>query len=111
MLAGDPMFKGIGEWGFAALVQADGYFVSSSTRASARRPCSTMPASSVWTCPTSPTSSFPTITTTTSADLLTLRREFVKKNPKALSRVHVGRGIFWSRGEGDDGKEECRHRF
>jgi 7,8-dihydropterin-6-yl-methyl-4-(beta-D-ribofuranosyl)aminobenzene 5'-phosphate synthase len=37
--------------------------------------------------------------------LLTLRREFAKKNPTALSRVHVGKGIFWPRpsnnGEGN----------
>ena len=37
--------------------------------------------------------------------LLTLRREFAKTNPTALSRVHVGKGIFWNRpsnnGEGN----------
>jgi 7,8-dihydropterin-6-yl-methyl-4-(beta-D-ribofuranosyl)aminobenzene 5'-phosphate synthase len=31
------------------------------------------------------------------AGLLTLRRELAKTNPKALSRAHVGRGIFWER--------------
>lgn len=31
------------------------------------------------------------------AGLVTLRRELAKTNPKALSRVHVGRGIFWER--------------
>jgi 7,8-dihydropterin-6-yl-methyl-4-(beta-D-ribofuranosyl)aminobenzene 5'-phosphate synthase len=38
--------------------------------------------------------------------LLYLRREFAKDNPSALSRVHVGRGIFWNRpkqsGEGNN---------
>jgi 7,8-dihydropterin-6-yl-methyl-4-(beta-D-ribofuranosyl)aminobenzene 5'-phosphate synthase len=37
--------------------------------------------------------------------LMTLRREFAKANPAALARVHVGKGIFWSRpaanGEGN----------
>jgi 7,8-dihydropterin-6-yl-methyl-4-(beta-D-ribofuranosyl)aminobenzene 5'-phosphate synthase len=34
---------------------------------------------------------------------MTLRREFMKKNPAALSVLHVGKGIFYSRPEG--GKE------
>src|SRR5581483_2140082 len=33
--------------------------------------------------------------------LLTLRREFMKRNPKALSVTHVGKGIFYSRPEPD----------
>ncbi|HEY7697364.1 MAG TPA: MBL fold metallo-hydrolase, partial [Vicinamibacteria bacterium] len=36
--------------------------------------------------------------------LVTLRRELSKSNPKALSRAHVGRGIFWERP--DDEPEE-----
>jgi 7,8-dihydropterin-6-yl-methyl-4-(beta-D-ribofuranosyl)aminobenzene 5'-phosphate synthase len=36
--------------------------------------------------------------------LLTLRRELMKKNRSALSRVHVAKGIFYSRpsGKGED---------
>jgi 7,8-dihydropterin-6-yl-methyl-4-(beta-D-ribofuranosyl)aminobenzene 5'-phosphate synthase len=37
--------------------------------------------------------------------LLTLRRELAKRNPRALSRAHVGKGIFLSR-LGADGREE-----
>lgn len=37
--------------------------------------------------------------------LLTLRRELMKINPKAMSRVHAGAGIFASR-VGPDGKED-----
>jgi 7,8-dihydropterin-6-yl-methyl-4-(beta-D-ribofuranosyl)aminobenzene 5'-phosphate synthase len=36
--------------------------------------------------------------------LLTLRRELSKRNPKALSRVHVPKGIFYPR-PGPDGRE------
>lgn len=38
--------------------------------------------------------------------LMTLRREMMKKNPSALSVVHVARGIFYSRPapEGEDNR-------
>ena len=36
--------------------------------------------------------------------LMTLRRELAKQNPAALSRAHVGSGIFWSRPTRDGGE-------
>lgn len=105
MLAGDPMFKGIGEWGFAALVQADGYRILFDT---GLRPQTVLHNARELGLDLSDITDV--VLSHNHNDhiggLLTLRREFAKKNPKALSRVHVGRGIFWSRGKGDDGKEE-----
>ncbi len=105
MLAGDPMFKGIGEWGFSALVEADGYRILFDT---GLRPQTVLHNARELGLDLSDITDV--VLSHNHADhiggLLTLRREFAKKNPKALSRVHVGRGIFWSRGLGDDGKEE-----
>ncbi|MBC7369173.1 MAG: MBL fold metallo-hydrolase [Undibacterium sp.] len=105
MLAGDPLFKGIGEWGFSALVEADGYRLLFDT---GLRPQTVLHNASELGLDLSGITDV--VLSHNHADhiggLLTLRREFAKKNPKALSRVHVGRGIFWSRGPGDDGKEE-----
>lgn len=104
MLAGDPMFKGIGEWGFSALVEADGHRLLFDT---GLRPQTVLYNARELGLDLSDITDV--ILSHNHADhiggLLTLRREFAKKNPKALSRVHVGRGIFWSRGPGDDGKE------
>lgn len=93
MLAGDD---GIGEWGFAALVVADGHRILLDTGAypdtvlrNARElkiDLSDVPD---------------VILTHNHADhtggLLTLRREYAKANPAALGRVHVASGIFLSR--------------
>ena len=87
---------GVGEWGFGALVEADGRRILFDT------------------------GKFPETVLRNSRDLgielstveevilshnhndhtgglVTLRRELSKTNPKALSRAHVGRGIFWER--------------
>ena len=105
MLAGDPMFKGIGEWGFSALVEADGYRLLFDT---GLRPQTVLLNARELGLDLSDITDV--VLSHNHQDhiggLLTLRREFAKKNPRALSRVHVGRGIFWSRGPGDDGKEE-----
>jgi len=88
--------KGVGEWGFGAIVEADGRRILFDT------------------------GKFPETVLRNSRDLgidlstieevilshnhidhtgglVTLRRELSKSNPKALSRAHVGRGIFWER--------------
>ncbi len=43
--------------------------------------------------------------------LVTLRRELSQQNPAALSRAHVGRGIFWSRaGRSGEGNKMVKFR-
>ncbi|MDX2031857.1 MAG: MBL fold metallo-hydrolase [Blastocatellia bacterium] len=91
--------RGLGEWGFAALVEADGRRILFDTGA---RPDTVLKnarelgvdLSTVQEVFLSHNHGDHT------SGLLTLRREFVGKNPAALSRVHVGRGIFWSRPAG-----------
>lgn len=86
----------IGEWGFSALVEADGHRVLFDTGA---RPDTVLrnarelhiDLSNVTDVILSHNHSDHT------GGLLTLRRELSQKNPKALSRAHVGKGIFWSR--------------
>jgi 7,8-dihydropterin-6-yl-methyl-4-(beta-D-ribofuranosyl)aminobenzene 5'-phosphate synthase len=88
--------QGVGEWGFGAVVEADGRRILFDT------------------------GKFPETVLRNARDLgidlasieevilshnhhdhtgglLTLRRELSKSNPKALSQAHVGRGIFWER--------------
>jgi 7,8-dihydropterin-6-yl-methyl-4-(beta-D-ribofuranosyl)aminobenzene 5'-phosphate synthase len=88
--------KGVGEWGFGALVDVDGRQILFDT------------------------GKFPDTVLRNSRELgidlasveevilshnhfdhtgglVTLRRELSKSNPKALSKAHVGRGIFWER--------------
>ncbi len=88
--------EGIGEWGFAALVEVDGHRILFDTGA---RPDTVLEnarelgvdlvgvrdvilSHNHW---------------DHTGGLLALRREFKKQNPEALSRTHVGRGIFWER--------------
>jgi 7,8-dihydropterin-6-yl-methyl-4-(beta-D-ribofuranosyl)aminobenzene 5'-phosphate synthase len=76
---------GTGEWGFSALVQADGHQVLNNAKELGID-----------------LSGVRDVVLTHNHDdhtggLLTLRRELAKRNPDALSRVYVGRGIFWSR--------------
>lgn len=88
--------KGIGEWGFAALVEADGRRILFDTGA---RP------DTVWKNVQEMKVDLSDITDVIlshnhgdhTAGLLTLRRELAKKNPKALTRAHVGRGAFYER--------------
>ncbi|MBV9886798.1 MAG: MBL fold metallo-hydrolase, partial [Acidobacteria bacterium] len=92
MLADD----GIGEWGFAALVDADGRKILFDTGA---RPNTVLENVKELKIDLSDVqdvilSHFHEDHTT---GLMTLRREFMKKNPAALSRVHVAKGIFLER--------------
>jgi 7,8-dihydropterin-6-yl-methyl-4-(beta-D-ribofuranosyl)aminobenzene 5'-phosphate synthase len=96
MLAGNPGERGIGEWGYAALVEADGRRILFDTGA---RPDTVLRNAREMGIDLSSVSEV--VVTHNHFDhtggLLTLRRELAKINPTALSRVHVGRGIFWSR--------------
>ena len=95
MLAGDQG-EGVGEWGFAALVEADGQRLLIDTGARPETVLRNAQELSV---------DLATVTdlviTHNHADhtggLLALRRDVAKTNPKALSRVHVAEGIFLSR--------------
>lgn len=94
MLVGDV--TGIGEWGFAALVEADGHQVLLDTGA---RPDTVLQNAKLLKVDLSPVQDV--ILTHNHWDhiggLLTLRKELMKQNPSAMSRVHVARGIFYSR--------------
>jgi 7,8-dihydropterin-6-yl-methyl-4-(beta-D-ribofuranosyl)aminobenzene 5'-phosphate synthase len=88
--------EGIGEWGFAALVEADGKKILFDTGA---RPNTVLENAKELKIDLSGVqevilSHFHDDHTT---GLMTLRRELSKSNPAALSRVHVGKGIFLER--------------
>ena len=95
MLAGDPG-QGVGEWGFAALIEADGQRLLVDTGA---RPETVLRNAAELGLDLSTVTDL--VLTHNHADhtggLLTLRRELSQKNPKALTRAHVSRGIFLSR--------------
>lgn len=88
--------RGIGEWGFAALVEVDGRRLLFDTGA---RPETVLRNSEELGIDLS---SVTDVVLTHNHDdhttgLVTLRQALLKKNPQALSRVHVGSGIFQSR--------------
>lgn len=103
MLVGTP--AGLGEWGFSALVEADGHRILLDTGA---HPDTVLDNSRDLNVDLSDVREV--ILTHNHADhvmgLLTLRREMMKKNPEALSVVHVAKGIFYSRpsAKGEDNK-------
>ncbi|HSD28196.1 MAG TPA: MBL fold metallo-hydrolase, partial [Vicinamibacteria bacterium] len=88
--------EGLGEWGFAALVDADGRRILFDTGA---RPSTVLENAKELGLDLSGIEEV--ILSHNHGDhtggLLTLRRELRVKNPKALTRAHVGKGIFWSR--------------
>jgi 7,8-dihydropterin-6-yl-methyl-4-(beta-D-ribofuranosyl)aminobenzene 5'-phosphate synthase len=93
MLAGDD---GIGEWGFSALVVADGHRILFDTGAYPDTVLRNARELNI------DLANVPdVILTHNHADhtggLLTLRREYAKTNPAALGRLHVASGIFLSR--------------
>jgi 7,8-dihydropterin-6-yl-methyl-4-(beta-D-ribofuranosyl)aminobenzene 5'-phosphate synthase len=102
MLVGNAA-AGTGEWGFAAVLEVDGRRLLIDTGARADTVLRNAEELKV---------DLSTITdlviTHNHADhtggLLVLRRELAKKNPAALSRVHVPRGIFYPR-PGPNGRE------
>ena len=95
--------KGIGEWGFAALVEADGRRVLFDTGA---RPETVLRNARELGIDLAGVRDV--VLSHHHGDhtggLMTLRRELAKVNPEALSRAHVGAGIFLPR-PGDDGRE------
>jgi len=102
MLAADE--DGIGEWGFAALVEADGQRILFDTGAhpeTVLRNARELRAD---------LSGVREVVLSHNHDdhtggLLTLRKELAAANPAALARVHVGKGIFFSR-PAADGRED-----
>jgi 7,8-dihydropterin-6-yl-methyl-4-(beta-D-ribofuranosyl)aminobenzene 5'-phosphate synthase len=103
MLAGDPG-RGIGEWGFAALLEVDGRRMLLDTGA---RPEAVLRNASELGVDLSEVTDL--VVTHNHSDhtggLIMLRREMAKKNPRALARAHVARGIF-DRRPGPNGAEE-----
>jgi 7,8-dihydropterin-6-yl-methyl-4-(beta-D-ribofuranosyl)aminobenzene 5'-phosphate synthase len=101
MLVGDV--KGMGEWGFSALVEGDGHRVLLDTGA---HPDTVLQNARDLKIDLSDIKEV--ILTHNHWDhvsgLMTLRKEMMKRNPAALSVVHVSRGIFYSR-PGQDGEE------
>ncbi len=93
---------GVGEWGFAALVEADGRRILFDTGA---RPETVLANARELGVDLAGVTDV--ILSHNHGDhtggLLTLRREHAKTNREALSRAHVGRGIFLSRAR--DGRE------
>jgi 7,8-dihydropterin-6-yl-methyl-4-(beta-D-ribofuranosyl)aminobenzene 5'-phosphate synthase len=95
MLAGDPG-RGIGEWGFAAVLEAEGRRLLIDTGARAE----TVHKNALELGIDLATITEVVITHNHSdhtGGLLTLRRELAKKNPQALARVHAGKGILMRR--------------
>jgi 7,8-dihydropterin-6-yl-methyl-4-(beta-D-ribofuranosyl)aminobenzene 5'-phosphate synthase len=94
---------GIGEWGFAALVEADGRRILFDTGA---RPETVLRNASELGVDLAGVTEV--ILSHHHGDhvggLVTLRREFGRKNPQSLAKAYVGEGIFLSR-PGKEGKE------
>jgi 7,8-dihydropterin-6-yl-methyl-4-(beta-D-ribofuranosyl)aminobenzene 5'-phosphate synthase len=101
MLVGEP--AGFGEWGFSALVEADGQRILVDTGAHPETVLQNARDLNV------DLSDVQEVVLTHNHDdhvsgLLTLRREMMKKNPAAFSVAHVATGIFYSRpsAQGED---------
>jgi len=96
--------RGIGEWGFSALVEVDGQRLLFDTGARPETVLQNARELGV-----DLTGVREVVLSHNHADhtggLLTLRRAFAAQDRLSLARVHVGRGIFWSRssttGEGE----------
>ena len=94
MLVAEP--TGFGEWGFSALVEADGHRILVDTGAHPETVLQNARDLNI------DLSDVQEVVLTHNHDdhvtgLLTLRREMMKKNPAALSVVYVAKGIFYSR--------------
>jgi 7,8-dihydropterin-6-yl-methyl-4-(beta-D-ribofuranosyl)aminobenzene 5'-phosphate synthase len=91
--------EGYGEWGFAALVVADGHRILFDTGAHPDTVLRNAQDLHI------DLSNVPDVILSHhhldhTAGLVTLRREYAKSNPAALARAHVGAGIFQSRTDG-----------
>ena len=88
--------QGLGEWGFSALVEADGHKILFDTGAHPRTVLENAKELKIDLTDVQDVvlSHFHDDHTT---GLMTLRREFAKANPAAFSRVHLGPGIFLER--------------
>ena len=99
MLAGN-LDKGIGEWGFAALVEVDGHRLLFDT---GQRPNTVL--NNARELAIDLTGITDVVLSHNHSDhvggLLTLRRAYAEKNPAALSHAHVAQGAFISRGPGN----------
>ena len=92
MLADD----GLGEWGFAALVEVDGQRILFDTGARPNTVLENARELKV------DLSGVPDVVLSHNhsdhtGGLLTLRKDVAGPHPKGLARVHVGRGLLWSR--------------
>jgi 7,8-dihydropterin-6-yl-methyl-4-(beta-D-ribofuranosyl)aminobenzene 5'-phosphate synthase len=105
--------KGIGEWGFSALVEVDGHRILFDTGA---RPDTVLRNAEEMKIDLA---SVTDVVLSHNHDdhtggLVTLRRELMKKNPSALSKAHVTPPIFWSRPSGGTEKNtmlETRRQY
>jgi 7,8-dihydropterin-6-yl-methyl-4-(beta-D-ribofuranosyl)aminobenzene 5'-phosphate synthase len=94
MLVGNP--TGLGEWGFSALVEADGHRILVDTGAHPETVLRNARDLGI------DLSGVREVILTHNhwdhvTGLMTLRREMMKKDPAAISVVHVGKGIFYGR--------------
>jgi 7,8-dihydropterin-6-yl-methyl-4-(beta-D-ribofuranosyl)aminobenzene 5'-phosphate synthase len=101
-LAGDP-HEGDGEWGYSALVEVDGHKILYDTGSSADMVLRNAKALKI------DLSDVEEVVLSHNhydhvGGLMALRRELAKINPRAISRVHVGGGVFEPRlnASGDD---------
>jgi len=96
--------EGIGEWGFAALVEADGTRILFDTGS---RPDTVLGNARELGVDLAGVEEV--ILSHNHSDhtggLLALRRALAERDPRALSVAHVGRGIFWDRSNGKPGFE------
>ena len=95
--------EGIGEWGFAALVEADGHRILFDT---GLRPTTVLDNALALRLDLA---QVPEVVLSHNhsdhtGGLLALRRALKDEHPDALRRVHVGRGLFWSRPLPDGGE-------
>lgn len=91
--------EGIGEWGYAALLEVDGKRFLFDTGARPETVLTNARELKV------DLASVEDVVISHSHDdhtggLITLRRELMKSNPRAMSRTHVGQGIFFERSRG-----------
>jgi len=96
MLAGDPRFRGIGEWGFSALIEADGHRILIDTGERSETVLQNARELGV------DLSGITDVIITHNhwdhvGGLLALRHHFSKNIPTAFSRAHVAHGIFLNR--------------